>query len=219
MLVLHGLGTDDADLRRRASVAGIDDLVIVHADAGIVGKWAHYVWLQSSGAVVLRYPDSEHRYERRIQGGSMLFAGEVVREVRFSDIPRTVDSDIQDRSMAQGAQIYSADRYNYVSIRGADRHAHTWDGHRLQLPHRYRAPALLRRPDHPRQPLTGRTFVPGIDKRAVTAQGKSAALALICTVPLDGVTTLPAQSGHIGLRAVLTQARILILILVTPSRA
>lgn len=172
VLVLHGLDTDDAELRRRATEAGVRDLQIVHADAsltlgacmnlgvdaaggqyiakmdddniygprylsdllatfawtdaGIVGKWAHYVWLRSTGAVVLRYPDSEHRYERRIQGGSMLFAGDVAREVRFSDIPRAVDSDILDRSMEQGVRVYSGDRYNYVSVRGDDRHSHTW---------------------------------------------------------------------------------------------
>lgn len=172
VLVLHGLDTDDADLRRRAAEAGVQDVQIVHADAsltlgacmnlgvdaaggqyiakmdddniygpaylsdllaafaytdaGIVGKWAHYVWLRSSGAVVLRYPDSEHRYERRIQGGSMLFAGDVARQVRFSDIPRAVDSDILDRSMEQGVRVYSGDRYNYVSVRGDDRLSHTW---------------------------------------------------------------------------------------------
>lgn len=172
VLVLHGLATDDADLRRRATEAGVQELQIVHADAsltlgscmnlgvdaaggrfiakmdddniygarylsdllaafsytdaGIVGKWAHYVWLRSTEAVVLRYPDAEHRYERRIQGGSMLFAGDVARQVRFSDIPRAVDSDILDRSMAEGVRVYSGDRYNYVSVRGDDRHSHTW---------------------------------------------------------------------------------------------
>lgn len=172
VLVLHGLDVDDADLRRRATEAGVQHLSIVHADAdltlgacmnlgvdaasgryvakmdddniygphyladllsafattdaGIVGKWAHYVWLRSTGAVVLRYPDSENRYERRIQGGSMLFDGDVVRRIRFSDIPRAVDSDILDRSMAEDVRIYSADRYSYVSVRGSDRHSHTW---------------------------------------------------------------------------------------------
>lgn len=172
VLVLHGLETDDAELRRRAVEAGVAELTIVHADAsltlgacmnlgvdaadgryiakmdddniygprylsdllaafgytdaGIVGKWAHYVWLRSTGAVVLRYPDAEHRYERRIQGGSMLFAGDIARDVRFSDIPRAVDSDILDRSMAAGVRVYSGDRHNYVSVRGDDRHSHTW---------------------------------------------------------------------------------------------
>ena len=91
-----------------------------------MGKWAHYVWLRSSGAVVLRYPDAEHSYQRRIQGGSMLFDGDVVRALGFSDIPRAVDSDILDRAIAEGVKIWSADRFNFVSVRGDDRTAHTW---------------------------------------------------------------------------------------------
>jgi len=172
VLVLHGLDVSTADVRSRAAEVGVDDLVVVHADAsltlgacmnlgvqassgryiakmdddnfygehyltdlvhafgytgaGIVGKWCHYVWLRSSGAVVLRYPDSEHAPERRIQGGSMLFDADVVRTVRFADLPRAVDSDILDRAAAEGVHIYSADRFNFVSVRGADRHAHTW---------------------------------------------------------------------------------------------
>jgi len=94
--------------------------------AGIVGKWAHYVWLQSTGAVVLRYPDAEYTYQRRIQGGSMLFDGDLVRELRFGDLPRAVDSDILDRALADGVKVWSGDRFNYVSIRGVDRQAHTW---------------------------------------------------------------------------------------------
>ncbi|MGH3386840.1 MAG: glycosyltransferase [Nocardioidaceae bacterium] len=97
-----------------------------YTEAGIVGKWAHYVWLRSTDAVVLRYFASEHTYERRIQGGSMLFDGDVVRRLRFGDLPRAVDSDILDRAIAEGVRIYSSDRFNFVSIRGTDRHAHTW---------------------------------------------------------------------------------------------
>jgi Glycosyl transferase family 2 len=95
-------------------------------DAGIVGKWAHYVWLRASGAVMLRYPDAEHTYERRVQGGSMLLDGDLVRGLRFADLPHGVDSDILDRAMADGVRIYSGDRFNFVSVRGTDRNAHTW---------------------------------------------------------------------------------------------
>lgn len=106
----------------------LGDLVDAMAATGadIVGKWAHYVWLRATDAVVLRYPESEHRPERRVQGGAMLFRADVVRGVRFSDIPRAVDSDILDRAMAQGHRVHSADRYNYVSIRGNDASQHTW---------------------------------------------------------------------------------------------
>lgn len=94
--------------------------------AGIAGKWAHHVWLRSSGAVVLRYPEAENRWVRRIQGGSMLFEGELARSLRFGDLPRAVDSDVLDRALADGVPIWSADRFNFVSVRGEDRSAHTW---------------------------------------------------------------------------------------------
>lgn len=98
-----------------------------YTDAGIVGKWAHYVWLQSTGAVVLRAPKAEHRYDRLVQGGSMLFKADVVRTLRFGGhLPRGVDTDILNRAQEAGIKTYSADRFNYVSIRGMDRHAHTW---------------------------------------------------------------------------------------------
>lgn len=104
------------------------DLVdsFAYSGAGIVGKWCHYVWLTSSRAVVLRFPQHEHRFTDRVQGGAMLFEGDVVRELRFGDLPRRVDSDILDRAKAEGIGIYSGDRYNFVSVRGADRHSHTW---------------------------------------------------------------------------------------------
>jgi hypothetical protein len=97
-----------------------------YTDAGIVGKWAHYVWLRATDAVVLRYADAEHAYGRRVQGGSILLGRDLARSLRFADLPRGVDSDLLDRAMAGGVRIYSADRFNFVSVRGSDREAHTW---------------------------------------------------------------------------------------------
>lgn len=34
------------------------------------------------------------------------------------------DTDLQKRLVADGARIYSADRFNFVQVRGS--HAHTW---------------------------------------------------------------------------------------------
>jgi hypothetical protein len=106
----------------------LTDLVraFAYTDAGIVGKWAHYVWLRSSGAVVLRYPSAEHTYERRVQGGSMLIDGGVARKLRFSDQPRAIDSELLDRAAAEDIRIYSSDRFNFVSVRDVAPETHTW---------------------------------------------------------------------------------------------
>jgi hypothetical protein len=106
----------------------LTDLIraFAYTEAGIVGKWAHFVWLRSSGAVVLRYPSAEHTYERRVQGGSMLIDGGVARKLWFSDQPRGIDSELLDRAAVEGIQIYSADRFNFVSIRDVAPETHTW---------------------------------------------------------------------------------------------
>lgn len=97
-----------------------------YSGAGIVGKWAHYIWLRSSGAVLLRNRFAEYRHDRLVQGGAMVLDREVVRELRFGDLPRAVDTDILGRAREAGVPVFSADRFNFVSIRGADPRAHTW---------------------------------------------------------------------------------------------
>ncbi|MFK5583164.1 MULTISPECIES: glycosyltransferase [unclassified Serinicoccus] len=97
-----------------------------HTSAGITGKWAHYVWLRSNGAVVLRFGGFENTYHRLVQGGSIVTHRDVAEDLRFSDIPRAVDSDFLNRAMAAGVSTYSGDRYNFVSIRSHDRTGHTW---------------------------------------------------------------------------------------------
>lgn len=106
----------------------LTDLVAAfdYTEADVVGKWAHYVWLRSSNAVILRYAASENRYARRVQGGSMVIRSDLARELKFADLPRAVDTDYLDRALAAGVRIYSTDRFNFVSIRSPDRTAHTW---------------------------------------------------------------------------------------------
>ena len=42
------------------------------------------------------------------------------------DLPRAVDTDILTRATEAGVRTWSGDRFNFVSVRGVDRHAHTW---------------------------------------------------------------------------------------------
>ena len=97
-----------------------------YTDAGIVGKWAHYVHLTGTDATALRFPGSEHTYTSLVQGGTILSRRQVVRDLRFADLPRAVDTDLLRRARAAGVRIYSADRFNFVSVRSADATTHTW---------------------------------------------------------------------------------------------
>jgi SAM-dependent methyltransferase/spore maturation protein CgeB len=96
-----------------------------YTTAGLVGKGAHYCEMRTHGVTLLRFPHLEHAEAELIQGGTILADGEVMRRLRFSDLPRAVDSDLLRRAQAEGVGIYSADRFNFISVRG-DREAHTW---------------------------------------------------------------------------------------------
>jgi hypothetical protein len=74
---------------------------------------------------LLRFPHLEHAESELIQGGTILADGDVLRKLRFSDLPRAVDSDLLKRALRDKIGVYSADRFNFVSVRGA-REAHTW---------------------------------------------------------------------------------------------
>ncbi len=106
----------------------LSDLVraFSYSDAQVVGKWAHYVHLASSNALVLRFAHAEHRYVRLVQGGTIITPREVALEVRFEDLPRRVDTTFLDKIRAANGKVYSADRFNYVSRRSATTEGHTW---------------------------------------------------------------------------------------------
>jgi SAM-dependent methyltransferase/spore maturation protein CgeB len=169
VLVLHGIPADGVEARARA--AGLEDVVVLSADAslslgailnlgidaadgaylakmdddnlygrhylsdlayafdyttaGLVGKGAHYCEMRTHGVTLLRFPHLEHTEAELIQGGTILADGDVLRKLRFSDLPRAVDSDLLQRALREGTGIYSGDRFNFVSVRG-DREAHTW---------------------------------------------------------------------------------------------
>lgn len=138
----HSLGRvmqHGADLASGDLVAKVDDdnyyaphyladLVAAfgYTDAAVVGKLAHYVHLEGSGANLLRFGEWEHRYVERVQGGTMVMDADVVREIRFGDLPRAIDTDFLGRARAAGHGVYSADRYNFLSHRSADTAGHTW---------------------------------------------------------------------------------------------
>ncbi|MQY04444.1 glycosyltransferase family protein [Actinomadura macrotermitis] len=172
VLVLHGLDLDPGVVREKALMAGLEDVVVLAADAGlnlgqclnlavdaadgdvvakfddddiygehylsdlltaftytdasIVGKAAYYAHLQASDAVVLRRPVQEHSYVDLVGGATMVVERDLLRRLRYDETAVGEDTGMQRRAVAEGARIYSADRFSYVQVRRADKASHTW---------------------------------------------------------------------------------------------
>ncbi|MBZ5735509.1 glycosyltransferase [Nocardioides sp. TRM66260-LWL] len=94
--------------------------------ADVVGKWAHLVRLEGTGETLLRFAHAEHRYVKQVQGGTLLTRRDVAERIPYDDLPRGVDTAFLNRVAEAGLTVYSADRFNFVSIRSHDPSTHTW---------------------------------------------------------------------------------------------
>jgi spore maturation protein CgeB len=106
----------------------VSDLVRAFSwtDAQVVGKWAHYVHLRGSNATLLRFPTAEHRYVQLVQGGTIMAPRSVMLEFPMENLPRRVDTTFLDKVRLHGGRVYSADRFNFVSMRSPSIDGHTW---------------------------------------------------------------------------------------------
>lgn len=93
--------------------------------AEVVGKQAHYMYLEAHDATMLRFGDREHRFTDFVMGPTIVARRETAAAVRFAEARRGEDTGFLQGAAESGARIYSADRFNFVQVRsGGDRH--TW---------------------------------------------------------------------------------------------
>jgi hypothetical protein len=97
-----------------------------YTDASVVGKRAVYVLLEASGTLALRYPQHEHRFAHILQGSTITIPRALWEDQHWADLPRAVDTEFLRTAAANGSAFYSADRFNYVALRAADKDSHTW---------------------------------------------------------------------------------------------
>lgn len=96
-----------------------------YSGADLVGKQARFLYLASRNATVLQYPHHEHRWTDLVGGPTMVAPRHTFTEHPFEDRTLGEDTTFQRSLLAAGGRIYSADRFNFIQVRGGS-HAHTW---------------------------------------------------------------------------------------------
>jgi hypothetical protein len=96
-----------------------------YSNAEIVGKAAHFTYVQTEDRTVLRHAGSEEKFvSGAVAGGSLVFRRRVWEEVQFPRRPRRVDALFLRGARAVGASVYSNSRWDFVyNRRTADQ---TW---------------------------------------------------------------------------------------------
>ncbi|MFD7021966.1 glycosyltransferase [Promicromonospora sukumoe] len=98
---------------------------LAYSGADVVGKQAHYMYLEGSDATILRFADREHRYTDRVMGPTIVAARAAADGVRFRALERGEDTAFLADLVEAGGTVYSADRFNFVQVRSAV-DGHSW---------------------------------------------------------------------------------------------
>jgi hypothetical protein len=104
-----------------------------YSGAHVVGKWAHYAYIESLDATVLRFGKHEHEYRDVLAISTLLMRREVFESAEFPAMPYGAGSVFLRELAAQGCRLYAADRFNYVYRRYAAADHHTFPTSDLKL--------------------------------------------------------------------------------------
>ena len=96
-----------------------------YSGADVVGKKASYVHLEDQDIFALRNPNHELCFTDFVAGPTLVWRRKVTERIRFPDRNRGEDSSFLYEATKRGLKIFSADRFNFVQVRSANR-AHTW---------------------------------------------------------------------------------------------
>lgn len=103
-----------------------ESLIAAHyAQAEIVGKHAHFMYLAHEDVTALRFPQWEHRYSSFVSGPTIVARADLARQVGFQPVTTGEDSAFLTTAAQEGARIYSASRFGFVQQRDPQRQ-HTW---------------------------------------------------------------------------------------------
>jgi spore maturation protein CgeB len=103
-------------------------LAMDYSNADIVGKSAHYVYIEEKNMLVVKTVGSgAESYSDFVSGATLVFKREVFEQLNgFADRSRGEDTDLLLRAKEKGFLIYSNDSYNFCLYRRADTGSHTW---------------------------------------------------------------------------------------------
>lgn len=85
-----------------------------YTDAGIVGKYSHYAYIQGLGVLGIRNPDMENRYVDTFPTSAVVIRKDVMDLVKFNPAAGNPFPSLFCDCIQKGIRLYSSDRFNYI---------------------------------------------------------------------------------------------------------
>jgi len=97
-----------------------------YADAGIVGKCSHYVYLRDRGMLNVKNPDMEYRYVESFPTSAVVAKKEIFDTVQFDAAVKFPFPLLFGACIQKGIRLYASDRFNFVSVWHSDVEDRPW---------------------------------------------------------------------------------------------
>jgi len=94
--------------------------------ADVLGKRSHYMYLNGSKTLILRFPFAENRPASKLPGATLIIRKEVFNHVRFPNQNVGEDDLFCLRSQRKGFKVYSGNKYHFAAVRRKNSANHTW---------------------------------------------------------------------------------------------
>ena len=102
-------------------------LAASYIEADILGKGTYFVHVEGKNVTALRCVQPAHQFTTFVAGGTLTAACDVWKRFPFPDQTGGEDTSMLANASQAGCRIYSADPFNFLAIRRADRKSHTWN--------------------------------------------------------------------------------------------
>ncbi|WP_440960177.1 glycosyltransferase family 2 protein [Paenibacillus nitricinens] len=94
--------------------------------ADIIGKRAHYMYLNDKKLLLLSYSSMENKHVTNLQGATLLVKRNVFQQISFPERNRGEFVKFCSDCAAHGFKIYVGNKYNFAAIRRKNSKDHTW---------------------------------------------------------------------------------------------
>lgn len=101
-------------------------LALQYSGAALVGKTSFFCYVESTNDFALRFAGKHYRYSKHVQGGTLTWSRKKTGNLRFQRVRQGTDSLFLKKLLEKGYEIYSSDPFNFIHVRYANAHDHTW---------------------------------------------------------------------------------------------
>ncbi|CAH1043985.1 glycosyltransferase [Halomonas sp. TD01] len=101
-------------------------LALQYSGAALVGKTSFFCYVESTNDFALRFSGKHYRYFKHVQGGTLIWSRKKTGNLTFNRVRQGTDSLFLKDLLAKGCEIYSSDPFNFIHVRYANAHDHTW---------------------------------------------------------------------------------------------